>query len=662
MAEDFWSPVFARLQDDIEFLSLLVNDTSEADLISWIKPNPALMSRCAAFIKKGKVTSRPGLQKELLKFAQSSQPLRKIILFTWVEKNPLPMSIPTLVLNEDNQAGILNGEFGGPEKIRIMARLDPRTGAKPFYQKFSAAMPIIEDAAQAEFLPVTGSKSDEALIKAEDRVKELEAAVEDLKNENRKNRKLAEAHGIEIAGQSRRLEEQTRQIKNLLETEKLLKQEIFSLQLKLQNVEKTAPVVHQARIEPTDSDQEAQMQIESLQKEISALQKALKNRDSSIARLETEKLELQGQLHTETDKDQRITNLQKMLAENNTAANPVIRHVGQIIARVKNEKGKNCWLFLTLSGKNFMVNHELFAKARIVYEELCLLSLDINTRPINLESLEAESRQEIFGLVKVTEEKSELQTDSGSFPINVQFAAELTGLPVRAIWLPELLQRESGIYYLESLPTPQKNEAQQLSATQKQIREFFNAEIINFVEFCNELRRQGIEFSSNSGQSLSFGHDYRAILNSLRMSIKVTTFCILSECRAKAETAIFARACKAGESCNICGRFHDDEVKPAKLFAGQHVIIFGGDRVGSEYEKAFAGHNLRVTWHSGFKNMNELRAGLGNVDLVVVITRQVSHTLLREIAGHCEKGGIPILFCHHRGVSGVLQELQNWLS
>lgn len=661
MPEDFWGPVFARLQDDIDFVNLLLKDTSDADLVSWIKPNPGLMARCAVFLKKGKIADRKGLEKEFLKYAQSSQPLRKVILLTWVEKNPLPMSIPTLKWNEENQTRILNGEFGKPEKMHILARLDPRSGVEQFYQSLLASLNKNEETAHDQSLPTVFSKPDEALIKAEGRVKELEAALEDLKNENRKNKKLAEAHGVEIAGQSRRLEEQARQIKNLLEIEKLLKQEVFSLQLKLQNPEKISSIVSQVDLSGKDSSQDAEIKIESLQKEVIALQKAVKNRESSIARLETEKLELQEQLHTETGKDKRITNLQKMLSEN-AALKAGIRHVGQIIAKVKNENGKNCWLFLSLTGKNFLVKHELFTRAKIVYEELCLLSLDENGKPFNLESLESENRQEMFGLVKVTEEEFELQTDSENFPIKIKLAPELAGLPVRAFWLPELLQRESGIYFVEGLQTMQTNDSPQLSATLKQIKEFFKAETLNLTEFCRELRNQGIEFTCPNSQSLLFAQDYGEILNSLRMRIKVSTFCKLSACKAEAETAIFARACNSGESCEICGKFLDDEVQPEKIFAGQRVIIFGGDRVGSEYEKAFARHNLKVVWHSGFKKMNELKAGLGNVDLVVVITRQVSHTLLREIAGHCEKSNIPIIFCHHRGISGVLLELQNRLT
>ncbi|MDD3147958.1 MAG: DUF2325 domain-containing protein, partial [Candidatus Riflebacteria bacterium] len=92
-------------------------------------------------------------------------------------------------------------------------------------------------------------------------------------------------------------------------------------------------------------------------------------------------------------------------------------------------------------------------------------------------------------------------------------------------------------------------------------------------------------------------------------------------------------------------------------FKGERILIFGGDRIGSEYERVLARHNLLVSWHSGFENLHDLKNGLGKADAVVIVVRQISHTLLREIVPVAEKEKIPLIYSTRRGTSGVLSHL-----
>ncbi|OGK11726.1 MAG: hypothetical protein A2W80_04915 [Candidatus Riflebacteria bacterium GWC2_50_8] len=97
-----------------------------------------------------------------------------------------------------------------------------------------------------------------------------------------------------------------------------------------------------------------------------------------------------------------------------------------------------------------------------------------------------------------------------------------------------------------------------------------------------------------------------------------------------------------------------------QMFSGQRVLIFGGDYIGSEYERVLSGHNLVIEWRSGFKNLADLKSGLGQPDLIVVVVRQISHTLLRELVATIAHHSLPVLYSSRRGVSGILSDLTEY--
>lgn len=97
-------------------------------------------------------------------------------------------------------------------------------------------------------------------------------------------------------------------------------------------------------------------------------------------------------------------------------------------------------------------------------------------------------------------------------------------------------------------------------------------------------------------------------------------------------------------------------------FAGKKLLIFGGDYVGNDYARVLGQHNLDITWAGGFQGIGSFREGLAAFDLVVVILRQVSHTVLREIVQATNKHKAPLLYCKKRGISGLLEELKQHFS
>lgn len=95
-----------------------------------------------------------------------------------------------------------------------------------------------------------------------------------------------------------------------------------------------------------------------------------------------------------------------------------------------------------------------------------------------------------------------------------------------------------------------------------------------------------------------------------------------------------------------------------RVFDGEHVLIVGGDWVGHDYERALEPYGLQVSWRSGFEGFKELRGGLAAYEAVVVIVKQLSHAVLRELVVAAKREGVALLYCSRRGVSGVLKCLE----
>jgi len=232
------------------------------------------------------------------------------------------------------------------------------------------------------------------------------------------------------------------------------------------------------------------------------------------------------------------------------------------------------------------------------------------------------------------------------------------GMPVRAVWLPEFAERRAGIYRVEVLAQHGRPAQVQKTAGIKQLRAFFRVDRLNLDRFCELLQQHGIEFKVSADGQLTFLADYHEVLEPMRMHVKIYRSCESSSCLNLAASEALVRETAAGQTCDFCGHQKPTEAASAgAAFSGQRVLIFGGDYVGSEYERALAKYNLDVQWHSGFKNLAELKNGLGRPDLVVVIVRQISHTLLRELVAAVAHDALPVLYSSRRGISGVLADL-----
>lgn len=673
MGEDYWAPIFARLLEDTDFLRQLCRNTADADLLNWVLPNRPLALKCTRFIRRHKITDRNSLINEVMEFAEEDIALRKIILFTWVEKNPKTMGFMSIPASPENIEKLVAGQFGKPVKIKILSRIDPRAGAEKIYQQYFAAHPELElqeatvsaAVAAAPELEKKLKETAEIATKAVKRSRELENAIETVKTDNRQLKKELEAREKEVSTLSKKLEEVVNQQKKVDSLLTELQNRNSNLERQLETAKKAAESIPATPTTDKYSYNELQSICAELKKQVEGLQKAVHNRENSIARLEGEKAELRQQIHNDDGQQRRLEKLQTTVRElEQEKSFSGALTAGQLVTRVKTADRSTVWLFLTVTGQTFHVSETLVNSSGMITEEFALLHLNENNEPLQLSSLEAENRREIFGWLKAESEGFRLVSDSDErLPVCIEVEPQMLEKPVKAIYLTETGQREAGIYYLEPLKIENQKTFVVQSVTVKQLKDFFNADLFDFDYFCKELGKLKVSFKPEKEQRLKFSRDYRQVLSGLRASLPVSSYCALPACIDRAHNALMARKCRQGQACSFCGGFPAAEGSEQLFqFKGQRILVLGGDRIGSEYERALSRHNLLVTWRSGFENLRDLKSGLGKTDIVVIIVKQISHTLLREIVPLAEKEKIPLIYCTRRGTSGVLSHLLDYFT
>lgn len=563
MTDDFWGPVFAKLHEDIEFLRQVGLDTPDKKLVEWVRPNPVLWPQCAPYIRKGKVTNKAGLVDKILQFAAKEQSLRKLILFNWVETNPKTMQFPTLPIAGDMTHKLASGDFGSPEKIKILAQIDPRAGAKPVYDNFFASLPACEqkpDADQSE------------ISRLRQKLASLEANIEELKAQNNQLQKIDSSKNHEIKLFHQNLDARHKRIVELeVEVEKL-NQKNISLQHRISEATSAStPVITAEDQRYAAMSEECQL----LREHTAQLQSDLHSRDRTIERLNDDIDELKAFKQAQSDAHQQIANLQRLLEQQETNLTLPARFVaGQLIARYRSDS----WLFVSVESIPFLLSKKQVLDASLVPEELALLCLNEADDIITITSLESDNKEEMFGFIQKSDNQLVLVCDDQTVPVQINLPGHIVSQAVRATVLSEYRDRPRGVYFAARLNT--ETEAQPSGPT-----------------------------------------------------------------KIKHKTPI-----------------ENDSQQTFPVLAGKKVLIFGGDRIGAEYERYFGKHSLDATWHSGFTQLGALRTGLGNPDAVVIVLKQISHTLLREIIPVANEASVPLVFSERRGLSGVRDKLISFFS
>ena len=610
MADDFWKAVFEKLIENRDLLKLICFDTANQEILSWVRPNTTLRSRCARFMHNGVIADKNGLIKELLNYSVNNKALRRIILLTWVDKNPEAMAFFKVPGNSEAVERLKKGEFGNIDKIRILSMIEPRESAGSLYKE------IIEEADKEAKAKEELRKSEEiakmALSSAEveaalhskdmiaapdtnnwsyegnfnevvyEELQKIKAALEiledvnkQLKTENKELRSEQFKRKTELNNYSTKLEKEVKESKKLsfeLAREKDLNSSLTS-QLAFAKAELAS--------KPTEtlSDSEIgdlRFKLDEALKENKELKKALSNREASLNRIKSENLELNLKMENVNDQSQTIRNLKQRLADYSSRENQNVQTVvGQLISKARynndfgEKSGKKCWLFVSITGQIYYLDLADIPANKAVPEEYMLASFD-GEKLVSFSSLEREERKEVFGFIELKDGCGFLNVDDEKIPVFLNVTEKWVGRPARGVFLPELENRNAGIYKLDILPdTAKLNKSEQKS-------------------------------SKKSSE--------------------------------KADRA-------------------EDNIK----FEGQKVIVFGGDRVGLEYEKALNRIGLEARWFSGFSLLSEISLGFGKPDLMIIVTKQISHALLRELNAYAEKHSIPVAYSTRRGITRVLE-------
>lgn len=613
MADKFWQERFDKLIDNLELLKLICFDTANSDLLSWIKPNHELAVRCNRFLQKGNIANKAGLVNELVAYAKTYNPLRRIILFTWVDKNQPAMDFFKLPGNSTSIEKLANGEFGNTDKVRILSFIDPREGSDKLYKSIlekadTEALKKAEserlEKEKARIGTISNIELEAALHSKEiiaspdtpedpsaarfnevvyDELQKIKAALEILEDVNSKlkaeNKELRTESGNrknEIATYSSKLEASVKKSQNL--DSQLQKEKAITASLTTQLAAAKAEIA--AKPAPTLSDSEIgdlRHNLEEALKERDKLKSALENREASLNRLKQENEELLKASNAATNQQQLVSNLQQKLADTEAKISRNITSVaGQLVTKARfnaeagEKAGKKCWLFISITGQDYYLDLNEIPANLAVPEEYLIVSFDENEKLVSIKSLETD-KLEVYGFIKVTDGNAVLATETeGDLPIQMEITDKWTDRPARGTYLPELENRAAGIYKIDILPATAKLNKAPVKSGHKKVKE--------------------------------------------------------------------------SES--------DDT---PRTFNGEKVIIFGGDRVGLEYEHALAKVGLTAKWYSGFSLLSEISLGFGRPDLMVIVTRQISHALLRELTAYAEKNSIKIAYANTRGVSSIIR-------
>ncbi len=767
MADPYWDPIFARLQDDLDLLRLMAADLGDDVLLGCLGPNPPLQKRLAPYVKGRRVTKRGPFLDGLLGAAGRDEALRRILFFSWITGNPATMKFPTIPADEAALARLRAGEFGPPAKIAILARIDPRPAAAPLLARFLAEcspLPGSSDSATASggsdpgaprpdspgaggLTEGAGPRPPDAAPGAQARLADLERRLREALDESRALRR----HLKEVEGERNTLQQRASQQGGALAAaqEDLRKARAANSRLELEVGRLSAELARRqdeekmraARTDPGDPTSQAgavwpggapaaggaevsavagagladagpavpavsaegrapaAADLASLRQRVVTLEEALARRAATIERLERDLAGMRDRVDRAADQEDQVARLQHLLGEREAellvwrGAMP-----GRVVARAR-EGGRGGFVCLVevAGGDLVRVPERCFRPGPPLEGEWVLVRPGMGTsrevvrglRAPGSESpepacfgaasgeqvasegsgeawgwaLEAAYRVERVGILTRHDGEWFLEGENESWPIGLAVDPADEGRPAAGLWLPGFGERRAGVWALRFLAT-RSGTTPQTFASFRAIERFWRLLPVDPARLVQFLAEAGVACTPGA-DGIRFDRDYRVVLGGWRGRLPVTVVCERPACREVGRGKPgFLRRAEPEEACALCGETASGSDLPTPVtsdFGGARVVIVGGDVVGCRYAEALAPHHLKVDWHSGFAGLGALREGLGGAAAVVIILKQVSHTVLRELLPVAQAAGVPVLFCPVRGVSGVLRLLSDFL-
>jgi len=736
MADPYWDPIFARLQDDLQLLRMIAVDLDQSVLLDCASHNPPLQRRIAPYVKSGRIARKGPFADALMKFAANDEPLRRVLFFSWLTTNSRTMNFPTIPADSDSLKRLRDGEFGVPAKIAILSRIDPRESAKPLYDAFMAVLnpaprpepepklklplpltlvqtptltqtptsTLAQTPTPTSTLPQTPTPTPTSTLSHTSTLvaKQVETASNALSTATPSHVSTAETPSAdtrlsavreELRGVRKQLREsekglaflQTRLSRQGEEVSCLRKtlaaaQEqadrqnarIASVREELEFLKSNPQILsdihapdHAERVSQdlpvtgSQTDFHKGEVFYGARNRIRELEALLSRKSSALERLKNDLDKARADLESFRDQARQIANLQ-VIATRNEADLQSFRQtgIGRVVTRCQ-EGGGGEFLFLveTSGGGLVKVPESGFQPPVPVEGEWVLLSADLKTAW----SLESRNRQEFIGFLARRNDAYFLESDGEPLPVLMPVAENHEGRVAKGVFLPALGERRPGIRALQILSGDAEKKVGRF-ATYAAIQRFWRLISLDRTRFSEFLEAQGIPFRIRD-DGVEFDRDFRLVLGDLRGRLSVALVCEKEACRVAAKSAFLQKVAE-GQVCSVC---LEETAEHAELnsamfdFKGSRVVIVGGDIVGSRYHEAFAKHGLKVEWSGGFSGPGGLREGLGGAAALVVVLKQVSHTLLRELLPAAHTAGVPVLFSQVRGVSGVLRELVEFL-
>ncbi|MBF0499304.1 MAG: hypothetical protein HQM09_04185 [Candidatus Riflebacteria bacterium] len=686
--DPFWEPVFRRAMDDPEILALIAQDTPDRMLSDLIKPNPAMALATAPFIKHGRITSHKQVLQVILRQASREESLRRVLLYQWVNDNAVAMTFPTIPPDESAAKRLAAGEFGPPLKIRIIARLDPRENAKSLYKSVlagsdenaaaetraqqttgSAVLPT--DTASAD--PTSGNKSVATLVKRLEG--DLSAARSEIRELRRKLKDTESARSDADRRLSIEVEERRRLEKRIEDEQKQaisLRREVSEVQAQVVKLlaecarheelicvgeTKKSSDDTEGKLSITKSDSDA---ISISEARIIELEELLCRRDAAIARLEHDIDRFRDTGKAQLDAEKACKRLQERLGSTESAL-AGMRAGGLYRLILRDAEGTERGFRALIEGADasrLLLPSNIRPPKEAVEGEWLWLARGPNGQPFELFAPEAAVRRHISGTLRLNEGKATVENDDGVWPVFAPIGEFSDGTPVAATLLPAFLERPEGVWALRAHEVNPISHDEEIISFDT-IRRRLGLISLDETALREWIHDKCIPCTPETGGLRPIGK-IEALISELRRSLPVRAVCGHADCRIHAQSNPFLRSARPDELCSVC--FEEaDEKKSGHTnsydFGGTRVLIVGGDAVGPHYRESLARHHLDVTWISGFESLGAMRAGLGDARLALVVLKQTSHTLLRELLPAARNRGVRVAFSPKRGVSGVLTRL-----
>ncbi|HEY9071905.1 MAG TPA: hypothetical protein VIV61_16720 [Candidatus Ozemobacteraceae bacterium] len=659
MADAFWEPIFARLIEDREAIAEIVRDTPDPVLIGLARKNPALWRACQPFVKGRTVTQPDRFHETILDFAGREAPLRRVVFFEWVNANPRTLAFPAIPITSETPARLESGEFGPPAKISILSRIDPRESAAPVLKAH------LERCRERMAAPPAAEPGPSA---SADELRELRGEIRKL----RQTLKAAEEREASLQGnlseRGRRMAELERELAELTAHDAALARRLEQALAELRTKGAPSPEPKSAADLPDLSTlRDSLTELENRNRELEA---ALARRTASGERLEQE-LEKTRRDRTETGElARRIEHLrgtqlelerQLELSRNALPARLLA------LAPGSTGSGATVWIAEAPGVGKLVIDESHTRSFAPVEGEWILLHRDITGAVHGASPLEASWKREVIGVLRHDERGWHLAVEETRelFPVGQSPQGFAPGDVVTAVILPELAERKTFAVPLRRQPLPPMPHEPDGPAEHRisiaALQRRLGLIALSPQAFAHWLREQHIPFLLES-DAFRFEQPVKGLIPSLRPRLPMIPVCEREACREAASNRPFPREGHPDEVCGICheevtGSVADVLSEERYDFEGRRILIVGGDAVGSAYRDVLARHRLDVEWMSGFVGLGGAMQGFGGVSAVVVILKQISHTLLRELTIALRGSRIPLLFATKRGTSGVLRLL-----